>query len=132
MKITTEIFEKGKDYTISKLFVDRIYCCYILEDVLGDGSKVFGKTAIPRGMYNVVVTMSTRFKRLLPLLENVPGFAGVRIHPGNTAADTEGCLLTGTELGKGSVLNSRAAFSKLFGKIQEAIARGEKITIELK
>lgn len=136
MKITTEIFETGLDYTISKLYVDGVYTCFIMEDVIRTGPKVHGRTAIQRGIYNVVVTMSNRFKRLLPLIEDVPGFAGIRIHPGNTSLDTEGCLLPGKTLGKvesrRAVLDSRQAFSELFGKIQEAIGKGEKITIELK
>lgn len=136
MKITTEILDKGPDYTISKLFIDGVYCCYIIEDVLRDGPKVFGRTAIPRGVYNVVVTMSNRFKRLLPLLENVPGYAGVRIHPGNTSSDTEGCLLPGLRIGmlegKRAVLDSKPAFSLLFSSIQRALKEGEKVTIELK
>lgn len=136
MKITTQIFETGADYTISRLYVDGVYCCYIMEDVIREGDKLYGKTAIPRGVYNFVVTMSNRFKRLLPLIEGVEGFSGVRIHPGNTSQDTEGCLLPGLRLGsvdgKRAVLDSRQAFSLLFSSIQRAIKENEKITIELK
>ncbi len=135
MKITTEVYDAGTSYTISKLYVDGVYQCFIMEDAIRV-SKVYGKTAIPRGKYSVVVTMSNRFKRLLPLLESVPGYEGVRIHPGNTAEDTEGCLLPGMNIGiinnKRAVTESRPAFSALFNKIQAAIASGEKITIELK
>lgn len=136
MKIATQIFETGADYTISRLYVDGVYCCYIMEDVIREGDKVYGKTAIPRGVYNVVVTMSNRFKRLLPLIEGVEGFSGVRIHTGNTSQDTEGCLLPGLRLGsvdgKRAALDSRQAFSLLFSSIQRAIKENEKITIELK
>lgn len=136
MKITTEVYKTGKDYTISKLYVDGVYQCYIMEDVIRKGAKVFGETAIPRGLYNIVITMSTRFKRLLPLLENVQGFSGIRIHPLNTSDQSEGCLGPGTDIGelngKVAVLNSKAAFSALFAKIQQALTAGEKVTIELK
>ncbi len=136
MKITTEVFDKGSDYTISKLYVDGIYCCYIMEDVIREGEKVYAKTAIPRGTYNVVVNMSPHFKKLLPNIQDVPGFDRILIHSGNTSEDTKGCLLTGFRIGmldgRRAVLDSRPAFSKLFAMIQEAIARNEKVTIELK
>lgn len=135
MKIVTEIFKQDSDCTVSKLYIDGVYQCFVMEDAIRD-TKIYGRTAIPRGTYKVVVTMSNRFKTLLPLLENVPNYSGVRIHPGNTSADTEGCLLPGLSLGKlegkTAVLESRPAFAKIFRKIQEAIANGEKITIELK
>lgn len=59
------------------------------------GVKIKGKTAIPRGCYRLTVTMSNRFKRRMPLIQDVPGFEGIRIHGGNTHVDTEGCPLLG-------------------------------------
>ena len=107
--------------TIGTLSVDGAFECYTLEDVVRpNGEKVYGQTAIPAGRYHVVITMSNRFKTLLPLLENVPNFEGVRIHPGNTAADTEGCILVGQSRTANSVGASRAAFAVLFAKMQSA------------
>ncbi|MES2287257.1 MAG: DUF5675 family protein [Bacteroidota bacterium] len=114
--------------TIGDLSVNGVHECYVIEDVdrdknkdgdLADAgeAKVFGKTAIPRGTYKVVITMSNRFKRQLPLLVNVPGFTGVRIHTGNSALDTEGCLIVGNVKTKDYVKDSRAAFKKLFEKM---------------
>ena len=78
------------------------------------------------------ITHSAHFGRDLPLLVGVPGFDGVRIHPGNTAADTEGCILVGTRLNVEALEQSRVAFDALFPKIQAALAAGEDVTIEVR
>lgn len=105
--------------TIGELFIDGVFECYTLEDVVRQGPKVFGKTAIPAGTYKVIVNMSNRFKRLLPLLISVPEFEGVRIHPGNTDADTEGCILLGRVKGDNAIYNSKLAFNQFFDKIKD-------------
>lgn len=117
--------------TIGKLSIDGRYECLVLEDVVrkAGAPKVYGKTAIPAGTYPVTITYSNRFRRLMPLLGNVPGFAGIRIHSGNTAADTEGCLLVGTTQSKDFVGNSRAAYAVLYARIKEALDAGEPVTI---
>lgn len=96
--------------------------------------KVKGATAIPVGTYRVAVTMSERFKRRLPILLNVPGFAGIRIHPGNTSADTEGCLLVGNrrDEANGRVLDSRAPCDWLCAVIAAELQRGGQVTIEVR
>lgn len=107
--------------TIGELFVDGVRSCFVLEDKEREGEpKVYGKTAIPRGRYEVRITPSPRFKRDLPLLIGVPGFEGVRIHPGNVAADTEGCLLPGRVRELDRVLESRLAFDVLFAQLRLA------------
>lgn len=122
----------GPTCTIGSLFVDGKLECYTLEDITRPaGVKVYGKTAIPTGTYNLVVTPSNRFKRDLPLVEKVPGFEGIRIHPGNTAADTEGCILVGKGKAADAVTHSREAFDALFRKIREALDAGEKVTLEV-
>jgi hypothetical protein len=87
-------------------------------------------TAIPAGTYEVVINFSERFRRPLPLLLNVPNFTGVRIHPGNTDEDTEGCILVGKAKQPDLIGESRVAFEGLFTKLQDAAAR-EKIFIEI-
>ena len=112
--------------------------CWVLEDAVREvpgaavGTwKIPHETAIPVGRYRVVITPSARFKRLLPLLLSVPGFEGVRIHPGNTTQDTEGCLLPGrryqTALGTDMVLESRRAFDACFWLIEDVLNRGEEV-----
>jgi len=105
--------------TLGILSIGGDFECYTLEDVVRP-KKIYGATAIPAGIYQVVITMSNRFKRLLPLLVDVPGFEGIRIHPGNTAGDTYGCILVGNATRGDSVINSRVAFDRLFEKLRVA------------
>ncbi len=122
--------------TFGKLSVDGVASYETLEDVVREVEgatvanwKVAGDTAIPRGRYRIVVNHSNRFKRELPQLLNVPGFEGIRIHAGNTEADTEGCILVGTTRAGAAVQNSRVAFNELFDDIKEALANGEQVWI---
>jgi hypothetical protein len=123
--------------TLGVLFVDGRFECFVLEDVIRECAgpvaswKVPGKTAIPSGRYRVIITQSARFRRRLPLLVGVPGFTGIRIHPGNTIEDTEGCLLPGRFRAAQRVGDSRLAFEALFLKIDQAAARGEAIWIDV-
>ena len=105
--------------TMGSLYVDGVWECWALEDPIRD-VKIAGETAIPAGRYRVTVTHSPRFGRPMPLLHDVPGFAGVRIHAGNKAADTEGCILPGRSRGKASVYESRMAYEALLAKIRIA------------
>jgi hypothetical protein len=116
--------------TIGKLLVNGEFNCYTLEDVVRpDGVKVYGETAIPTGTYVVDITFSNRFQRDLPILLSVPNFESIRIHPGNTAADTHGCLLVGTAVSGDTVIHSRDAFNPLFDMLVVAHDRGELVTI---
>ncbi|WP_234734489.1 DUF5675 family protein [Tellurirhabdus bombi] len=127
--------------TLGRLWVDGVFECHTLEDVsrglrqtmpLSEIKelKVYGKTAIPLGTYQVALTYSNRFKRILPLLIDVPGFSGVRIHPGNTVEDTEGCILVGTGRSGNSITESRKAFAALMKKLT-AVSGKEKIYITI-
>ena len=124
--------------TLGSLFVDGKFECFTLEDVVREVPqlaveewKVQDETSIPSGTYEVIVEQSVHFQKLLPLLLKVPGFEGVRIHSGNVAADTEGCILVGKRRTATAVLASRAAFNALFAKIQAAIAKGETVQIRI-
>lgn len=133
----------GPKSTLSRLFIDGVFYCWILEDedrgltdtmTLVDISKmkVHGQTAIPSGRYEVVVDYSTRFKKDLPRLLKVPGFAGIRLHPGNWIHNTEGCPLPGMgysidKQGEYCVTRSKDAFEPLFTKIKATLAAGKKV-----
>jgi hypothetical protein len=121
MKLILDRKYKKETYTIGNLYIDYNnnfdpeYFCNTIEDkVRPKGEKIYGKTAIPAGTYPIVITYSPKFKRELPLIFNIPGFSGVRIHPGNDENDTEGCILVGENKVKGKVINSQITFLKLF------------------
>lgn len=112
MKVTIKRTFKGSEYTIGKLYIDGNYLCDTLEDtVRPEGVKIAGKTAIPAGAYKVKKTMSPRFKKILPEILNIKGFSGVRIHAGNTAKDTEGCILLGLNKIKGGLVISQTTMT---------------------
>lgn len=113
--------------TVGDLSVNGRFECFTLED-LERQKKIPGETAIPKGTYQILLTMSPRFHRVLPLLVNVPGFDGIRIHPGNTDKDTEGCILVGTGIVNGALTSSRVAFDRLYLKLVNA---GEPISISI-
>lgn len=124
-------YDMNEQRTIGRLSIDGLFQCYTLEDCVRSGPKVPGQTAIPAGRYEVIVNQSVRFRRNLPLLLNVPGFSGVRIHAGNDAGDTEGCVLLGMKRDVDSVLDSRVALEMVQGKIQAAIAAKEPVWMEI-
>lgn len=105
--------------TLGSLFLDGVWNCWTLEDALRD-VKLAGETAIPAGRYGLVLDPSARFHRLMPHVLDVPGFEGIRIHAGNTTADTEGCILVGQTRGKAQVLNSMLAFGPLFDALKRS------------
>ena len=121
MKLRLERFEYGSNYTIGKFYIDGTYHCFSLEDKVRTGEKVNGQTAIPNGTYSVIIDVSIRFGKQLPHILDVPNFTGIRIHPGNTSKDTEGCILLGTTWTGGDFIsNSKVAFESFFTKLKEA------------
>lgn len=119
------------------LFVDGHFQCFTLEDAIREEAgqpvsawKVQNATAIPAGRYRMDITFSGRFRRLLPLLLDVPGFSGIRLHTGNTTADTEGCILVGRTRGDSRIGESRLAFEDLFPRLIAALDDGIWIAIE--
>lgn len=143
---------KGKAYTIGRLSIQEpvideystgvkeTYLCDTLEPTWRDyahgGRKIKGRSAIPEGRYAVVISYSPKFRQWLPILLGGPEFnhewQGVRIHTGNTAKDTQGCILVGENSQVGCVFNSRHWLEKLKKKIVEAKEKGEAVWLTVK
>lgn len=141
MKLRLERLWPKKNYTVGRLYVDDRLFCNTLEDRIvdknkngvfdGDEKKVYGESAIPYGTYKIIYNWSPKFGRNLPRLLNVPHFEGILIHPGNTAADSAGCILVGKNTEVGRLTNSRYISDELNKLIDEAQRKGEPITIEI-
>lgn len=127
MKLRLNRHASGLTCTIGDLYIDGAHFCHVLEDIVRP-EKIAGETAIPAGAYRIDVTYSPRFKTNLPLLRNVPGFEGVRIHAGNNDKNTEGCLLVGQWAGGEFITNSRATLAALLERMDEA---AEPMEIEI-
>ena len=132
MKLLLNRFQLTDTCTIGHLYLDQLYFCDILEDKyrgddLSGNKKVYGKTAIPCGIYKIILTKSNRFGIITPELIKVPFFEGIRIHSGNTDKDTDGCLLCGVKSGL-SVIDSRKTFKALMVKLKDK----ENLSIEIK
>lgn len=141
MNITLKRKTYTNKSTIGDLSINGVFFCNTLEDVSRDKNKdgdledigefkVYGKTAIPSGKYEVVITFSNRFKKYMPLLINVKGFAGIRIHKGNKPEDTEGCILLGQNPSIDWISNSSVTVEK-FMKILKSVEKKEKIFITI-
>lgn len=153
MKIRIDRKWKKDTYTISNLYIDGVKFCNVIEDkdrglkssmTISEitKKKVKSKTAIPTGTYNISIdvvspkyskksTWSKYNNAKMPRLLNVPGFDGILMHPGNTAEDTDGCLIPGKNDKVGQVSNSTYWFKLIYEKMKEAKKKGESITIEI-
>ena len=141
MELVLERIYFAPTYTIGKLYIDGVYFCDTLEDVNRDINKngkfdngevkVHSKTCIPFGRYEIIMSMSTRFKKIMPELLNVPGFLGIRMHSGNTDEDTEGCILVGKNTITGKITESKITTGALYSKLTEAVKK-DKVYITIK
>lgn len=134
MELTLFRIECNTEATHGKLYLGDEFICHTLEDrdrglksewelATIAALKVKGKTAIPTGRYEIDITFSNRFQKPLPVLLNVKGFTGIRIHAGNQASDSEGCILVGERLHpqENRIANSRRTFNKVFDLIGKAL-----------
>ena len=142
MEIRVKRIARKDGYTIGRMSLNNEYFCDTLEDTdrgLKDtmqvneilAKKVKGQTAIPTGKYDVILTFSPKFKRVLPLLLNVPGYQYIRVHHGNLPSSTDGCLLVGENKVKGQIINSRATLEKLMSVLLECEKKKEKVIITI-
>jgi hypothetical protein len=136
MEITVNRGSSKEDCTIGDLFVDNTFECYTLEDVVREvvgqpvsSWKVQNQTAIPVGRYQVIIDYSDHFGRNMMHVLNVPGFEGIRIHGGNTAADTDGCILVGQQRSDDAIRNCAPALLTLQSKVQAAITGGDTVWV---
>ena len=148
MELILERIAKRKSYTIGRLYIQKLvpeeyrtyeckeYFCDTLEptwrDYKNGAYKVKGRSAIPEGRYAVVISWSPKMKQWLPILLGVPKFEGIRIHVGNTAKDTEGCILVGKNKLVGQLVDSRIWLHRLKKKIVEAKDKGEAVWLTIK
>lgn len=139
MRITLVRIANRPTYCIGKLYIDGVYFCDTIEDTdrgLKDEmtveeilkKKVKGETAIPTGIYAVYLTYSPKYKKQMPLIDNVKGYGGIRIHSGNTSKDTEGCLIVGLNTKVGMVTQSRKYYNLLY---KELVKTNSKIIIDI-
>lgn len=135
MEVLVDRIFLGERYTIGNLFVNGGYVCDTIEDTVrvlnSIEDKVKDRTAIPKGRYKLVLSKSPRFGRVLPEIVDVPYFAGIRIHAGNTEEDSSGCLVVGENKAKGKVLNSKVTLEKLMKILQPAWDSKEEIWITI-
>ncbi len=130
MKLTLVRRWFGPDKTIGKLLVNGIFRYYVLEDLVRpDGEKVANQTAIPYGKYPVSVSLSPKLGRILPLIEDVPNFSGIRIHAGVDESWTSGCVLISRTLKDGKLVLDREAEVELKDIIQNALDYGNPVNI---
>lgn len=127
-----------KGFTEGKLYIDGVFECYTIEDEdrkLEEGNaKVQNLSAIPRGIYNITISMSRRFKKFLMEVLGVEGFTGIRFHSGNSSKDTEGCIIVGSINNRDDddwVGGSKIAYEKLHKKVKTALSNKEKVTLEV-
>lgn len=148
IKVIREILTPTE--TLGSLFINDKFFCYTLEDVdrklrqthtpdFIKAHKVQNKTAIPSGDYRVILSMSNRFKRIMPEVLNVKGFAGIRIHGGNTHHNTEGCILVARQRNVNKASSWQGIRNWIFGsqekqlvdEMSKALKRGEKIELSI-
>lgn len=141
MKLTLKRTKLDNNYTAGELYIDNVYFSSTLEDPnrdynkngIFDGgeSKVYGNTCIPYGTYEVILSYSPKFKRILPEVLKVDQFTGIRFHRGNYTKDTEGCILVGEKVENGVLKNSTPYEERLIEELKKATDRKESITLEI-
>lgn len=127
----------GEKYTLGRMYLDNVFFCHTCEDedrfLEGQVTeKVYGATAIPRGRYKVETSYSNRFCRVLPIVLDVPGFTGIRLHGGNRAEDSDGCLLVGQVRTSSGIAQCATTVQRVIDQIEDAADLGIETWLEIK
>lgn len=140
MRLTLQRTHTNGPATFGKLYADGVYLCFTLEDEMREvpgqsvaAWKIKGSTAIPSGQYRVTIEDSVRFGPGTLTINDVPGFSGIRMHAGNTPADTEGCPLLGMAITNTGIAGgtSRTAVALVKEAVRNAICKGERVLIDI-
>ena len=126
----------GENYTLGRMYLDNVFFCHTCEDgdrFLENGvtEKVYGRTAIPRGKYRLTTSDSARFGRVLPLVLDVIGFSGIRIHGGNRAEDSLGCILVGKVRTSTDIAQCADTVQRIIDRIEDAAELGIESWLEI-
>lgn len=132
----TVIVPGGESFTPGELYIDNLRTCFTCEDedrhLESGGAKIYGRTAIPRGAYPLEVSYSHHFQRELPAVLDVPGYSGIRIHGGNRAEDSLGCILVGQVRTATGIAQCASTVQRLISLIKACEDIGERVTLEVK
>ena len=128
----------AENFTLGRMYLDNVFLCHTCEDedrfleVSKDGKeKVYGRTAIPRGKYRIETSFSNRFQRVLPIVRDVPYFEGIRIHGGNTAANSQGCILVGKVRTSSGIAQCADMVQRVIQQIEDAADLGIESWLEI-
>lgn len=130
--------DKGEAFTPGRMYVNGLHFGFTCEDedrhleTVGIKEKIYGRTAISRGTYPLEVTFSQRFQRELPYVAGVLGFEGIRIHGGNRAEDSLGCILLGQVRTATGIAQCAATVQRIIAMITACEERNERVTLEVK
>lgn len=128
-------FHSSPDDTLGLLYLDDKFSAFTVEDEHRD-KKIYGETRIPAGTYEIKLTNSPKFGRMMPEIVGVSDFTGIRIHSGNDEGDTEGCIVLGNAArfnhgGKSRVEDSKSAVERIEPLIISALRGGEKVYLTI-
>lgn len=125
-----------ESYTPGVMYANGLRFCVTCEDhdrkLEAGGTKVFGKTAIPRGIYKLITSFSNRFQRVLPQVLDVPGFEGIRFHGGNAAEDSSGCILIGKVRTSTGIAQCADTVNRMIAQIEACEEQGGNVRLEVK
>jgi len=131
LNLTLKRQRKRGAAVMGSLYTENRFLCFTLEDEIRE-KKIPGVTAIPEGKYEVKYTYSPKFKRKLPILLDVVGFTVIRIHSGNRASDSSGCILVGNAMHHDTIYDSKNALIDVIQVITNALGNNRRVYLAIK